>query len=130
VRAAVCLPVLLASVLGPILASGTVMVTLLLLTNAWLQLAEWFYQPALCCRTRGSAFFLVALAPTSWSSVWRCRNSPCQPGRARMQTLVSDLVVETLAEGVLVVDRASYAPNLSAVNSGLLSPAKRRHFAG
>ena len=105
------LPVLLASVLGPILlAFGTAAtVTLLLLTNAWLNSLNGFGElnPRLLqAGLSGSGFFLVALLANQLAvrlALQELRTKASQSA-ARMQTLVSDLVIETLAEGVLVVD--------------------------
>ena len=105
------LPVLLASVLGPILlAFGTAAtVTLLLLTNAWLNSLSGFGElnPRLLqAGLSGSGFFLVALLANQLAIRLALQElqSKASQTAARMQTLVSDLVIETLAEGVLVVD--------------------------
>ena len=105
------LPVLLASVLGPILlAFGTAAaVTLLLLSNAWLNSLIGFVDlnPRLLqAGLSGSGFFLVALLANQLAIRLALQELQAKASQAaaRMQTLVSDLVVETLAEGVLVVD--------------------------
>lgn len=105
------LPVLLASVLGPILlAFGTAAtVTLLLLTNAWLNSLGGFGElnPRLLqAGLSGSGFFLVALLANQLAIrlAHQEQQAKASQAAARMQTLVSDLVIETLAEGVLVVD--------------------------
>ena len=105
------LPVLLASVLGPILlAFGTAAtVTLLLLTIAWLNSLNGFGEinPRLLqAGLSGSGFFLVALLANQLAIRLAHQEQQAKASQlaARMQTLVSDLVIETLAEGVLVVD--------------------------
>ena len=105
------LPVLLAAVLGPILlALGTAAgVTLFLLLDAWWasfhsmgDFASRFLQSGLS----GSGFFLVALLANQLAlrlirEEQRARSSQSV---ARMQTQVNELVVETLTDGVLVID--------------------------
>ena len=105
------LPVLLAAVLGPILlALGTAAgVTLFLLLEAWWaslhsmgDFASRFLQSGLS----GSGFFLVALLANQLAlrlirEEQRARSSQSV---ARMQTQVNELVVETLTDGVLVID--------------------------
>ncbi|MBC7547192.1 MAG: PAS domain-containing sensor histidine kinase [Polaromonas sp.] len=105
------LPVLLASVLGPILlAFGTAAtVTLLLLTNAWLNSLNGFGELSprlLQAGLSGSGFFLVALLANQLAIHLALQELQAKASQsaARMQQLVSDLVIETLAEGVLVVD--------------------------
>ena len=105
------LPVLLASVLGPILlAFGTAAtVALLLLTNAWLNSLNGFGElnPRLLqAGLSGSGFFLVALLANQLALRLALQelHAKASQSAARMQTLVNDLVIETLAEGVLVVD--------------------------
>lgn len=105
------LPVLLASVLGPILlAFGTAAsVTLLLLGDAWWTSIQSpgdanarFLQSALS----GSGFFLVALLANQLALRLAREENLAQTSQsaARMQTQVNELVIEALAEGVLVVD--------------------------
>ncbi|MGH8857471.1 MAG: sensor histidine kinase [Polaromonas sp.] len=105
------LPVLLSSVLGPILlAFGTAAsVTLLLLADAWwnsLQglgdLNARFLQSGLS----GSGFFLVALLANQLALRLAREEQRAKTSRsaARMQTQVNELVIEALADGVLVVD--------------------------
>ena len=104
------LPVLLASVLGPILlAFGTAAtVTVLLLANAWSSsmLGPELNMRLLQAALSGSGFFLVALLANQLAirlAQQELRTKVSQSA-ARMQALVSDLVVATLAEGVLVAD--------------------------
>jgi two-component system sensor histidine kinase PilS (NtrC family) len=105
------LPVLLASILGPILlAFGTAAsVTLLLLVDAWSsslqQLSDSsarFLQSGLS----GSGFFLVALLANHLALRLAREEQSAKRSQsaARMQTQVNELVIETLADGVLVVD--------------------------
>ncbi|MEO8021182.1 ATP-binding protein [Polaromonas sp.] len=105
------LPVLLASVLGPILlALGTAAsVTLLLLADAWwtsLQLPGDATARFLQAGLSGSGFFIVALLANQLAlrlsrEENRARSSQ---SAARMQTQVNELVIDTLADGVLVID--------------------------
>lgn len=105
------LPVLLASVLGPILlALGTAAsVTLLLLTDAWwasLQLPGDSTARFLQAGLSGSGFFIVALLANQLAlrlsrEEKRARSSQ---SAARMQTQVNELVIDTLVDGVLVID--------------------------
>ena len=105
------LPVLLASVLGPIsLALGTAAsVTLLLLTDAWwasLHLpgdsAARFLQSGLS----GTGFFAVALLANQLALRLAREEQLVKSSQqvARMQTQVNELVIETLTDGVLVID--------------------------
>lgn len=121
------LPVLLASVLGPILlAFGTAAaVTLLLLTNAWLNSLNGFGElnPRLLqAGLSGSGFFLVALLANQLAIRLALQELQAKASQAaaRMQTLVSDLVVETLAEGVLVVDVQGVVRSLNPSGRKLL----------
>jgi two-component system sensor histidine kinase PilS (NtrC family) len=105
------LPVLLASVLGPIvLAFGTAAsVTLLLLANAWWNSAQgagdvnarW-----LQAGLSGTGFFLVALLANQLALrlAREERLLKQSESAARTQTEVNELVVAALADGVLVVD--------------------------
>jgi two-component system, NtrC family, sensor histidine kinase PilS len=105
------LPVLLSSILGPILlALGTAAsVTLLLLLEAWwmsIQVtgdsAARFLQASLS----GSGFFAVALLANQLALrlAREERSARASQQVARMQTQVNELVIETLTDGVLVVD--------------------------
>ena len=105
------LPVLLASVLGPILlALGTAAsVTLLLLADAWstsLHLtgdsAARFLQAGLS----GSGFFAVALLANQLALRLAREEQLVKTSQqvARIQTQVNELVIETLSDGVLVID--------------------------
>lgn len=105
------LPVLLSSVLGPILlAFGTAAsVTLLLLGEAWWsylhtggESSARFLQSGLS----GSGFFLVALLANQLSMRLAREEQRAQRSQsaARMQAQVNELVIEALSDGVLVVD--------------------------
>lgn len=105
------LPVLLASILGPILlAFGTAAsVTLLLLADAWWNSLQGlgdanarFLQAGLS----GSGFFLVALLANHLALRLAREEQLAKRSQsaARMQTQVNELVIEALADGVLVVD--------------------------
>jgi two-component system sensor histidine kinase PilS (NtrC family) len=105
------LPVLLSSILGPILlAFGTAAsVTLLLLADAWsssLQSPGDFNARFLQAGLSGSGFFLVALLANQLAlRLARVeQRAKTSQSAARMQTQVNELVIETLADGVLVVD--------------------------
>ena len=105
------LPVLLSSVLGPILlALGTAAsVTLLLLLDAWwmsLQMtgdsAARFLQAGLS----GTGFFAVALLANQLALRLAREEKSARASQqaARIQTQVNQLVIETLTDGVLVID--------------------------
>lgn len=114
--ALLALPVLLASVLGTVLlALGTASVaTLLLLADAWwaafghgAESATRFLQAAIT----GTGFFLVAFLANQLSQrLAREEQRSAQIQRsARMQTLVNEMVIDTLDDGVLVVDTRGLA---------------------
>ena len=105
------LPVLLASILGPLqLALATAAsVTLILLGDAWwvsLQsTGDWaprFLQSALS----GSGFFVVALLANQLALRVSREEQRAKSGQAAasMQTQVNELVIESLTDGVLVID--------------------------
>ncbi|MES2973788.1 MAG: ATP-binding protein [Pseudomonadota bacterium] len=104
-------PVLLASVLGSVLlALGTAAgVALLLLTDAWwvslqfpAETASRFLQSGLT----GTGFFVVAFLANQLASRLAREEQLARRSQlaARVQTQVNELVIETLADGVLVVD--------------------------
>ena len=106
------LPVLLSSVLGPILlAFGTAAsVTLLLLADAWwssqhgaIDFSARFLQSGLS----GSGFFLLALLANQLALRLSRQEKLVKSSQslAGMQSQVNELVIETLTDGVLVVDR-------------------------
>jgi two-component system sensor histidine kinase PilS (NtrC family) len=105
------LPVLMASVLGSgLLALGTAAgVTLLLLTDAWVlslhlpsETAARFLQAGLT----GTGYFALALLVNQLSARLEREERAARQGQraARVQVQVNELVIETLADGVLVVD--------------------------
>jgi two-component system, NtrC family, sensor histidine kinase PilS len=105
------LPVLLSSILGPILlAFGTAAsVTLLLLLEAWwsslpslVEFSGRFLQSGLS----GTGFFLVALLANQLALRLAREEylAKTSQSAARMQGQVNELVIEALADGVLVVD--------------------------
>lgn len=105
------LPVLLSSVLGPILlAFGTAAsVTLLLLGDAWwssLQAAGDTNARFLQAGLSGTGFFLVALLANQLALRLAREEqlTKASQSAARIQTQVNELVIEAVAEGVLVVD--------------------------
>lgn len=117
------LPVLTASVMGSsLLALGTAAaVTLLLLTDAWVQAlqlpadyAPRFVQAGLA----GGGYFAVALLANQLAGRLAREEQAALRGRslARTQAYVNELVIETLAEGVLVVgsDQRIHAANPAA----------------
>ena len=122
------LPVLLASVLGPImLAFGTAAsVTLLLLADAsWssVQGSGDFNARLLQAALSGSGFFLVALLANQLA-VRLAREEKLvkqSQSAARMQIQVNEMVVATLAEGVLVMDANGFVRSAN--------PAARRQLA-
>ena len=127
------LPVLLASVLGPILlAFGTAAtVTVLLLANAWwssLQGSE-LNTRLLQAALSGSGFFLVALLANQLAirlAQQELRTRVSQSA-TRMQALVSDLVVASLAEGVLVVDAEGVVRSSNPACRSFLGVEDTRH---
>jgi two-component system, NtrC family, sensor histidine kinase PilS len=107
------LPVLLASVLGSLLlALGTAAaVTLLLLADAWWVMLETsgditprFFQSGLS----GIGYFVVAFLANQLASRLVRQEAAAISGQlaARIQTQVNELIIETLADGVLVIDEA------------------------
>ena len=105
------LPVLLASILGPILlALGTAAsVTLLLLMDAWwasLHLTGDSAARLLQSALSGSGFFAVALLANQLAMRLAREEQLAKTSQqvARIQTQVNQLVIETLTDGVLVID--------------------------
>lgn len=105
------LPVLLASVLGPILlALGTAAsVTLLLLTDAWwlsLQAGGESTSRFLQAGLSGSGFFAVALLANQLALRLSREEQRAYSNQsaARMQIQVNELVIDALVDGVLVID--------------------------
>lgn len=105
------LPVLLASILGPILlALGTAAsVTLLLLIDAWwvsLQTQGESTARFLQAGLSGSGFFAVALLANQLALRLSREEQRAYSSQsaARMQIQVNELVIDTLVDGVLVID--------------------------
>jgi two-component system sensor histidine kinase PilS (NtrC family) len=105
------LPVLLASILGPILlALGTAAsVTLLLLADAWwvsLQSQGDTTARFLQAGLSGSGFFAVALLANQLALRLSREEQRAYSNQsaARMQARVNELVIDTLVDGVLVID--------------------------
>lgn len=130
------LPVLLASVLGPILlAFGTAAsVTLLLLADAWwnsLQALGDSNARFLQSGLSGTGFFLVALLANQLAL--RLVREEQQSRRNRsamyMQTQVNELVIETLADGVLVVDVHGMVRSANPASKRLLATLDTVHSA-
>ncbi|MDB5872953.1 MAG: putative histidine kinase, classic, partial [Ramlibacter sp.] len=105
------LPVLMGSVLGSaLLALGTAAgVALLLLTDAWVlslhvpaETAARFLQAGLT----GSGYFALAFLANQMAARLAREEQAARHGQqaARMQAQVNELVIETLADGVLVID--------------------------
>lgn len=105
------LPVLLSSVLGPILlAFGTAAsVTLLLLADAWsasLEASGEFNGRFLQAGLSSSGFFLVALLANQLALRLAREEMLVKKSQsaARMQVQVNELVIASLADGILVAD--------------------------
>jgi len=105
------LPVLMASVLGPlVLGLGTAAsVTLYLLGETWWSTVAW--SDASTSRMLQAAltsigFFFVAVLANQLAQRLAREETDAQANRlaARLQALVSDLVIEGLSEGVAVID--------------------------
>jgi len=106
------LPVLMASVLGSaLLALGTAAaVTLLLLTDAWLlglQVPDDAAQRFLQAGLTGTGYFVLAVLANQLAVrlAREERTARRSQRAARAQAQVNELVIETLADGVLVVDQ-------------------------
>ncbi|WP_249931252.1 ATP-binding protein [Ramlibacter sp. 2FC] len=134
------LPVLLASVMGSAaLALGsTAAVTLLLLADAWWQSAAAQYADTatrfLQAGLAGSGLFIVAFLTNQLASrlVREERASRRNRLEARAQTLVNELVIDSLTDGVLVIDSQNVvrAANPSARQMlGRNGPAKHPPFS-
>ena len=122
------LPVLLSSVLGPILlAFGTAAsVTLLLLLDAW-----WISLPSLAdfngrflqSGLSGTGFFLVALVANQLALRLAREEHLAKTSQlaARMQGQVNELVIEALADGVLVADSQGVVRSANPASRRLLT---------
>ncbi len=122
------LPVLLSSILGPILlAFGTAAsVTLLLLADAWWtsrQALGDFNARFLQAALSGSGFFLVAVLANQLALRLTREEQRAQASHsaARMQNQVNQLVIEGLAEGVLVVDAGGTVRSVNPATGRLLA---------
>ena len=130
------LPVLLASVLGPVLlALGTAAsVTLLLLADAWwmsLHLtgdsASRFLQSGLS----GSGFFAVALLANQLALRLAREEQLAKSSQlvALMQIQVNELVIETLTDGVLVIDANGIVQSANPAARRLLAASDMTRMA-
>lgn len=130
------LPVLLASILGPLLlALGTAAsVTLFLLGHAWWlsllaigELPSRFLQAGLS----GSGFFAVALLANQLAIRLAREEQRAEASQsvARMQTQVNELVVETLTDGVLVIDANGVARSANPASLRLLAARQAPYAA-
>jgi len=130
------LPVLMGSVLGSgLLALGTAAgVTLLLLTDAWVQslhlpeeTAARFLQAALT----GTGYFALALLVNQMARrLAREERKARQSQRvARVHAQVNQLVIETLADGVLVVDAKARVHAANPAAEALLGLPEAAHEA-
>lgn len=122
------LPVLLASILGPILlAFGTAAsVTLLLLGDAWwmsLQGNADFNARWLQAGLSGSGFFLVALLANQLALRLAREEQLVKKNQwaARMHSQVNELVIATLSDGVLVIDSGGLVRSANPAACRLLS---------
>jgi two-component system sensor histidine kinase PilS (NtrC family) len=123
------LPVLLASVLGPLLlALGTAAsVTLVLLSDAWwvsLNSSSESTTRYLQAGLSSTGFFVVALLANQLTQrlAREERLARSSASAARVQAQVSQLVIETLSEGVLVIDAEGMIRSAN--------PAARRLMSG
>jgi two-component system, NtrC family, sensor histidine kinase PilS len=130
------LPVLLSSVLGPILlAFGTAAsVTLLLMADAWwtsLQSMGDFNARFLQAALSGSGFFLVALLANQLAArlTREEERSQASHSAAHMQNQVNQLVTEGLAEGVMVVDVRGTVLSVNPASGRLLATKNAAHNA-
>ena len=130
------LPVLLASVLGPIvLAFGTAAsVTLLLLADAaWsaMQGSGDVNARLLQAALSGSGFFLVALLANQLAARLAREEKLGKESlsAARMQVQVNELVVATLAEGVLVMDGNGFVHSANPAARRLLAAQETSYAA-
>jgi two-component system sensor histidine kinase PilS (NtrC family) len=130
------LPVLLASVLGPImLACGTAAsVTLLLLADAaWssVQGSTEVNARLLQAALSGSGYFLVALLANQLAVRLAREEKLAKQSQSatRMQIQVNELVVATLAEGVLVIDGNGFVRSANPAARRLLDAQELTHPA-
>lgn len=127
------LPVLLASVLGPlVVALGTAAcVTVALLVEAWFaastgdSISPRFLQSTLT----GTGFFLMAWLAHQLSVRLAREEEVAQVSQAaaRTQAQVNELVIESLSEGVLVVDTHGVVRNANPAAQAMLLGAPNTH---
>lgn len=130
------LPVLLASVLGSVLlglatAAGT---TLLVLLDAWRQTALSGGDPAarfLQAGLTGGGFFLLAVLTQQLATRLAAQERVARASQqaARLQTRVNQLVIDTLADGVLVVDANGVVRAANPAALRLISRSATEHRA-
>ncbi|MDP2251366.1 MAG: PAS domain-containing sensor histidine kinase [Hydrogenophaga sp.] len=121
------LPVLLASILGPlVLGLGTAAaVTLYLLGEAWLSaplLGDVSTARLLQTALTGTGFFLVAVLANQLALRLAREEAVAQSSQAaaRTQAQVNELVIESLSEGVLVVDTNGVVRNANPAAQSML----------
>ena len=122
------LPVLLSSILGPILlALGTAAsVTLLLLLDAWwmsVQMPGDFAARFLQAGLSGTGFFAVALLANQLALRLAREEQSARVSQqaTRIQTQVNQLVIETLTDGVLVIDAAGIVRSANPASQRLMT---------
>ena len=122
------LPVLLASVLGPLLlALGTAAsVTIFLLIDAWWVSSQMLSDTSgrfLQAGLSGSGFFAVALLANQLALRLAREEQLAKASQAvaRTQTEVNELIVETLTDGVLVIDANGIVRSANPVARRLLT---------
>jgi two-component system sensor histidine kinase PilS (NtrC family) len=130
------LPVLLASILGPmVLALGTAaLVTLYLLGDAWLSaplLSDISTARFLQTGLTGTGFFLVAFLANQLALRLAREEAVAQSSQAaaRTQAQVNELIIESLSEGVLVVDQDGVVRNANPAAQGMLMGDHYPHAA-
>lgn len=133
------LPVLLSSVLGSLmLALGTTAaVTLLLLGAAWSgsgRLPAEMTSQLLQAGLTGTGLFVVALLTHQLATRLAKEEKAAQQSaaQARLQSRVNELVIESLADGILVVDRSRTVRAANPAARAMLDwarPARRAPFS-
>ncbi|MBC7611093.1 MAG: PAS domain-containing sensor histidine kinase [Polaromonas sp.] len=130
------LPVLLASVLGSVvLGLGTAAsVTLFLLADAWwISLQSMGELPARFLQSglSGSGFFAVALLANQLALRLAREEQSAKSSQsvARMQTQVNELVIQTLADGVLVIDANGIVRSANPASRRLLATRDTNRMA-
>ncbi|MBS3997963.1 MAG: PAS domain-containing sensor histidine kinase [Hydrogenophaga sp.] len=130
------LPVLLASILGPlVLGLGTAAaVTLYLLGEAWLSAplpGDVSTARLLQTALTGTGFFLVAVLANQLALRLAREEAVAQSSQAaaRTQAQVNELVIESLSEGVLVVDTHGVVRNANPAAQSMLMGKAYPHGA-